>query len=70
MMTSTRIHCLIEDDEIVLMPRCHDALSVAIVEKTRYSVLVLFWVMLSPLISSANPTFASQTYAIKNGYHC
>jgi hypothetical protein len=34
MMTSTRIHCLIEDDEIVLMPRCHDALSVAIVEKT------------------------------------
>ncbi|KAJ6998010.1 hypothetical protein NC653_014274 [Populus alba x Populus x berolinensis] len=34
MMTSTRIHCLIEDDEITVMPRCYDAPSVAIVEKT------------------------------------
>ncbi|KAL9357594.1 hypothetical protein Peur_050847 [Populus x canadensis] len=34
MMTSTRIHCLIEDDEIVFMPRCHDALSVAVCRET------------------------------------
>ncbi|KAJ6920174.1 hypothetical protein NC651_013935 [Populus alba x Populus x berolinensis] len=25
MMTSTRIHCLIEDDEITVMPRCYES---------------------------------------------
>ncbi|KAJ0087255.1 hypothetical protein Patl1_08175 [Pistacia atlantica] len=53
----TRVHRLIEDQGIVLMPGCYDALSAAIVEKSG-STPVLSPATLSPPLSSANPTLA------------
>ncbi|GFS37568.1 phosphoenolpyruvate carboxylase family protein [Actinidia rufa] len=37
----TRIHRLIEDQVVVLIPGCHDALSAAIVEKTGFSAGII-----------------------------
>ena len=57
-MATARIHRLIEDEGIVLLPGCYDALSAVIVEKPD-SVPVVFRVMLSLLLYSANPTLGS-----------
>lgn len=60
----TRIHRLIEDQGIVLMPGCYDALSAAIVQKTGFSAGFISGYALSASLLG-KPDFGLLTYTPK-----